>query len=93
MKELDDLNTFEKSILLVCCDANNFSLRSHVPIEAIKRRIRNVPDKYIKKSIRILFSNGFIVKHPTGRSRNTIQHTKKGLKAGNLLKKEQEKIK
>jgi len=34
MKELEDLTETEKAVLLACCDANNFSLGSHVPIEA-----------------------------------------------------------
>ena len=40
MKELEDLNAFEKAVLLTCCDANNYSLSSHVPIEAITKRLR-----------------------------------------------------
>jgi len=37
MKELEDLTETEKAVLLACCDANNFSLGSHVPIEAIAK--------------------------------------------------------
>ncbi len=40
MKELKDLNIFEREVLLVFCDANNFSLSSYVPLEAVKRRLK-----------------------------------------------------
>ncbi len=89
MKELEDLNTFERAVLLACCKANNYSLGSHVPLGAITRKIRGVSHKYIKKVMKLLVSNGFVITHPTRRN-VTYQMSKKGLEAGNILKKELE---
>ncbi len=86
MKELEDLDEDEKIVLLACYDANKGSLRSRVPIEAITRRIKILPSSYKKKAIKLLRSNGFIFKHPSGR-KMTYQLTKKGLKAGYKLYK------
>jgi len=87
MKELEDLTETEKTVLFVCCDANNFSLGSHIPIEAITKRVKKeIRSKYIKISIKKLISNGFIIKHPT-RGKMTYQLSKMGLKAGYKLKK------
>jgi len=89
MKELEDLTEIEKAVLLACCDANNFSLGSHVPIEAIKRRIGGIEGKnkakYINNVITKLLSNGFIIKKPT-KNQTTYQLSKKGLEACNKLK-------
>ncbi len=40
MKELKDLTRIERMVLLAFCDANNWSLSSHFPIEAVKRRVK-----------------------------------------------------
>jgi len=85
MKELKDLITIEKEVLLTFCDANNYSLHSHVPIEAVTRRLRNLSSKLTKKAIKTLLTNGFIMKHPT-RHKITYQLTKKGLHSGNQVK-------
>ncbi|MHA1755793.1 MAG: hypothetical protein ACTSVV_03415 [Promethearchaeota archaeon] len=82
MKTLKDLNNFEKDVLLAICDANNFSTTSHVPIEAIMRRINRPQLKYFKKTFKTLLTNGFVQKHPVGRSRVTFNLTTKGKKAG-----------
>lgn len=87
MKELKDLTETEKAVLLVCCNANNFSLGSHIPIEAIKKGVKKeIRSKYVKISIKKLVSNGFIIKHPT-RGKITYQLSRKGLKSGYKLKK------
>ena len=83
MEELEDLNAIERSILLSCCDANKFSLGSHVPIEAIKRKTKINP-KDVKRILKTLVSNCFISKHPT-RGAMTYQLTKKGMIAGNQI--------
>jgi predicted transcriptional regulator len=90
MKELEDLTDIEKAVLLACCDANGFSLGSHVPIEAIKRKLHNIQAKYLNKAEKKLLANGFIVRHPT-RNQMTYQLTKKGLEAGNKLKEDFQK--
>ena len=87
MKELKDLTTIEQEVLLTFCDANNFSLGSHVPLEAVARRLRNLSSKLTKKTIKTLLSNGFIMKHPT-RHNITYQLSKKGLQAGNQIESE-----
>ncbi|MFX0104347.1 MAG: hypothetical protein ACFE75_02510 [Candidatus Hodarchaeota archaeon] len=84
MKELEDLNETEKAVLFACCDANNFSLKSRVPIEAIAKRVQ-ISGKFFKKVIRLLLSNGFIREHPSGR-KTTYELTRKGWKAGYKLK-------
>lgn len=86
MKELEDLTEIERAVLLACCNANNFSLGSHVSIERIMRRLdKKIQRKYAKKDFKKLISNGFIVKHPT-RGSMTYELSPKGLKAGNKLK-------
>lgn len=85
MKELEDLTILEREVLLVFCDANIFSLSSHIPLEAVKRRLRDLSPKLVKKAINLLLTNGFIMKHPT-RHRITYQLTKKGLHSGNQIK-------
>ena len=76
MKELEDLNNLERSVLLACCNANKFSLGSHVSIEIIRRKT-SVNPKDVKRILRMLISNGFISQHPT-RGSMTYQLTKKG---------------
>ena len=72
MKELEDLTETEKVVLLVCCNVNNFSLGSHIPIEAIKIGVKKeIRSKYVKISIKKLISNGFIIKHPTRGKQHT----------------------
>ena len=51
MKELEDLNELEQVVLLASCSANNYSIQSHVPKEAIFKRIKGVQMKFIKKSL------------------------------------------
>ncbi len=87
LKNLNDLTEFEQFVLLVCCIANKFSLSSHVPQEAVIKRIRNIDGKMIKKALKSLKSNDFIGLHPT-KGGLTIQLTRKGLEAGNILKEE-----
>lgn len=86
MKEFEELNSFEKTVLLASCDANNFSLHSHVPIEAIKRRVQNMPSKLFNNAFKTLKSSGFVVEHKT-RGGKTYGISKKGLMSGNKLKK------
>lgn len=87
MKELEELTDIEKAVLLACCNANKFSLSSHVPKEAIMRGLRNLPPKYRKKGFNVLLTNGFIIKKPTG-GQKTYRLSTKGLKAGNRLKED-----
>ncbi len=85
MKELEDLKEDEKAVLLACCYANKFSLSSHVPIEGITKIIKTLPSTYVKKAIKTLLSNAFIIRSPT-RGKMTYRLSKYGLKAGNKLK-------
>jgi DNA-binding MarR family transcriptional regulator len=87
MKELNDLTAIEREILITFCDVNNYSLKSHKPLEAVVRRLRYLNPKTVKKVIKILLTSGFIMRHPT-KHRVTYQLTKKGLKAGNQIKLE-----
>ena len=88
MKELEDLTEAERLVLLACCDANKFSLSSHVQLETITRRIKGLSGKYVKKVIKLLLSNGFIRLHPVGRSKKTYQLNRKGLNAGIQIRAE-----
>lgn len=87
MTDLEDLSEDEKSVLLACCDANNFSLGSHVPKEAIMRKLQKLNPKYKKKAFNKLLSKGLIFKHPTKRQA-TYQLSKYGLNIGNNLKED-----
>jgi len=64
MKELEDLTDVQKTVLVAFCDANKWSLSSHIPLEAIKNKVRKLNPKRAKKAISVLVSNGFIMKHP-----------------------------
>ncbi len=88
MKEFEDLTPLECRILLRFCKANNYSLSSHVPKEAVNLNIRGVHPKHIKRAVKLLISNGFITKHPTGRQ-TTYNLSIKGLRGGNILKNEE----
>lgn len=88
MKELEDLTEAERVVLLACCDANRFSLNSHVQLATITKRIKGLPGNYIKKVIKLLLSNGFIRLHPVGRSKKTYQLNRKGLNAGMQIRDE-----
>lgn len=85
MKELEDLTDTEKTVLLAFCDANELSLSSRVPIEAIAKRVQDiVSGRYLTKAKKTLLSNWFIKKHPS-RRKMTYQLTRKGLDAGRRL--------
>lgn len=87
MKDLSELNEFQKNVLLVFCDATNFSLHSHVPIEAITKRFKkDISSKKVKKTIYFLVRNGFITEHPSGSM--TYEPTRKGLDSGRIVQKE-----
>lgn len=85
MRELEDLDDIDKAILLACCDANKFSLKCHVSIPVILKKLENRLAPYFKKRFKKLCSDGFMVKHPVGH-KTTYNLSKKGLKAGNQLK-------
>ena len=84
MKELEDLTDVQKTVLVAFCDANKWSLSSHIPKEAIKGKVKKLNPKRVKKAISVLVSNGFIMKHPT-KHKITYQLSQKGLKGGNQL--------
>ena len=85
LKELEDLNEIERQILLICGDATKLSTNCHVPLKAIKIRLRNTHPKVFKKAFNTLRSNGFIIKHPVSRAGVTYKLSPKGLKAINTL--------
>ena len=93
MKELDDLNQMEKTVLLIFCYRVNFSLSAHLPRQGIVKNIgkslaKGVKNgKYVKKAFQELLKNRFIKSHPAGRNM-TFDLTKKGLQAGIMLKNE-----
>jgi len=84
MKDLKDLNRYQKIILSACCRANKYSLGSHRSIEIIRKKIKPEYHKYLKKAIKTLVSNGFLIQHPTGR-KTTYELSPKGLNACNLI--------
>jgi len=87
MKELEELNTFEKRVLLACCEANEFSLGSHVSIKKIRKKIDKKQQKYLKKAMRTLISSGFVLEHPT-RGEMTYRLSRDGRNACFIIKKE-----
>ncbi len=87
MKKLEALNTFEKTVLNACCNANNYSLSSHVPKGFIRKKMAKNQQKYFNRAFKTLISSGFIIQRPTSRN-VTYALSPNGLKAGNLLKKE-----
>lgn len=87
MKELKDLDKFHGVVLSACCKANNYSLGSHVPIEAIVKLVEKNQQQYVKLVVKTLVSNDFIRKKPTSR-KNTYGLSRYGLKSGIILKKE-----
>ncbi len=93
MKEFEDLTQIELRILVRFCEANNYSLSSHVPIEAVNLKLKGenskyIRHKYIRRAIEELRASGFIVKHPTGRQ-TTYNISKKGLRAGTILRNDE----
>ena len=87
MTDLEDLSEDEKSVLLACCDANDFSLGSHVPKEAIMRKLQKLNPKYRRKAFKKLLTKGLISKHPTKRQ-TTYELSRNGLQIGNKLKED-----
>ncbi len=85
MKEFEELNDLERIVLLASYDANNSSLSSHVPIQAIRRRINKSQHRHFKKAFDVLVKSGFILNKPT-RRKMTYGLTTKGLRYGNILK-------
>jgi hypothetical protein len=87
MKTFEELTRYEKTVLLACGKANNFSLSSHVPIGYIRKKIEKKQQIYVKKIMKILVSSGFILESPAGRNK-TYKLSRDGLKACKLLKEE-----
>ncbi len=91
MKTFEDLTDLEKSVLLIWGKALNFSTNKHRQIERINKRIDAIlhvnfhKDK--KKINKMLINSGFIIRHPTGRSK-TYCLSPDGLKCCNILKRE-----
>jgi len=82
----DELNVFQKAILMRFHKLCNFSTKCHVPEEAIFKGIRmRRMDKYsrreLKKAFRRLLSKGYIGVKKAGRSRDTYFLTEKGIDA------------
>lgn len=88
MKEFEDLTQIERRILVRFCQANNYSLSSHVPIQAVNLIVKGVHPKHIKRVVKMLISSGFVLKHPT-RNQMTYKISIDGLKGGNILKNEE----
>jgi len=88
MKEFEDLTEIERRVLVQFCQANNYSLSSHIPIEAVNLNIRGVHPKHIRRAVKELISSGFILKHPTGRQ-TTYKISRDGLRGGNRLREEE----
>lgn len=87
MLELGDLNNIQKTVLMTSYNVLNQSLSNHQTKQKIlKSIVSNNPklSKLTKKAFDKLVSNGFLSKHPTGKS-TTYNLTLKGLKAGNKL--------
>ena len=80
MKELEDLTFAEKSVLARSYLTLDRSLHCHQPKLKILKKVVNMNPRLKKKAFDKLVSNGFLRKHPAGRS-TTYELTKKGLKA------------
>jgi predicted transcriptional regulator len=91
MKTFEELTRLEKSVLLIWGNELNFSTRNHRQIEKINKRIGanlpEIPHKDRKRINKTLLNSGFIVKHPTGRSK-TYCLSPDGLKCCNIIKRE-----
>ncbi|MFX1457714.1 MAG: hypothetical protein ACFFDB_20290 [Promethearchaeota archaeon] len=89
MKELEDLTTFEKTVLLACGKANDFTLKAHNSEGFIRKKIDKKNRQYVKPALKKLVRKGFIIKRP-GSKELSYYLSPIGLKACNLLKKELE---
>jgi len=91
MKDFEELTDLEKSVLLIWGNELDFSTTNHRQREKINKRIDAIlPDIKHKDKIRInktLINSGFIVRHPTRRSK-TYELSHYGLKCCNILKRE-----
>ena len=80
MKELEDLTPSEKSVLTTAYHRLDSGLSSHQTKQKILKKVVNMNPRVKKKAFDKLVSNGFLRKHPAGRS-TTYELTRKGLKA------------
>lgn len=91
MKTFEELTGLERSVLLIWGNELNFSTTTHHQIEKINKRIDAILPEIIhkdKKRInKTLINSGFIVKHPTGRSK-TYCLSPYGLRCCNIVKRE-----
>lgn len=89
LKDLEDLSGFEKHVLLKCCELLDWSLHSRLALQYLTKKIDKSNQKYIKKVIKGLVSNGFIIEHPSGRN-ITYRLSREGRDAGYIIKRESE---
>ncbi len=91
MKKFEELTDLEKSVLLIWGKKLNFSTKTHHQIEKINKKIDvtlpGITRKDKKRINKTLINSGFIVRHPTGRSK-TYCLSPDGLKCCNILKRE-----
>ena len=91
MKTFEELKDLDKYVLLIWGKELNFSTTTHHQIEKINKRLDAILPEIIhkdKKRInKTLINSGFIVKHPTRRSK-TYQLSPYGLRCCNIVKRE-----
>ena len=91
MKELKDLNTYQKVTLLAVCKATKGQLHARWSKAHIQKFLPEKSQlKYFRKSLDKLVSNGFVREMPSGK--RTYSLTIKGRSACNVLKEEKEII-
>ena len=92
MKELKDLNTYQKVTLLAVCKANKGQLNARWSKAHIQKFLPEKSQlKYFRKALDKLVSNGFVGEKPSRRKR-TYFLTKKGISACKVLKEDEEII-
>lgn len=78
MSDPISITPFELEVLTVCCDACNYSVNCHQPIEMLVKRINKSAGKLVKKVINKLVAKGLMRKHPT-KGGMTYEPTTEGL--------------
>lgn len=93
MKTFEELNPYEKSVLLIWGKQLDYCTTAHHPIQKIKKKIHNVlpklKDKDIRRINKILLASGFILKHPTGR-KTTYNLSREGLRYCEILRNDKD---
>jgi len=77
LRHTSELSEIEQATLQALADACNYSLRAHVPEQAVTRNFPTHLRGDAKRALRDLRRKGYCVEHPAGKNR-TWQLTRKG---------------